>query len=77
MWHEQQKQETIRIFSDITSTSLSDLPCICMKHHKDKFGVITQTDIQQKTWTIIDRDTHAVYVFKTLDELVENGWIID
>jgi len=78
MWDKELLNRTEEAFSDFDNSALSELNFVCMKHSGyDKFGIITRSDIVNKTWSIVDRDNHEVYTFNSLSDLLADGWIVD
>ena len=50
---------------------------VWLKHRAGSFGYITVDDVLQKTWTIQLTDGGATQSFRSLEEMVTSGWVLD
>ena len=74
--------ETRKAFENIDESPLKNLEVISMKNDDGRFGIITMFQIIINNFSIIDQHTSKAennnwYIYNTLDEMLEAGWIVD
>ena len=77
MYSKELQQETKNAFLNYDTSNISILDMICMKNYDGRFAIITANEIKLKNYILIDRDMKQTYKYKTLDEMIKDGWVID
>jgi len=77
MWNELTQNETKEAFNNYEQSEIVKLKYVCMKKFDGKFGYISNTNLNNKQYLIEDMDSSNVYIYKSVDDLIKDGWIID
>jgi len=77
-WPKEYSNRTKDAFLDIDNSELKILDVTCMKNIDGRFGMIPNWAIHVKTFSIVDSDDKKiVYKYTTLDEMLNDGWVVD
>ena len=78
LYPEEVIDRTRQAFSDIGNSELANMPAICLKNADGRFGIILNESIQNGVFIIQDRSSvRATYNYKTLEEFLADGWVVD
>ena len=77
MYSDRSKADTRAAFLDITKSHLAELPFICMKQYDGDFGIVKKEELIDGHIAINSRTTTIRYVYHTVDEMLDAGWVVD
>jgi len=77
MWHITTQEETRKAFENYNQSEIVKLKYVCMKKFDGKFGYISNTNLNNKQYIIEDMDNIETYMYKSIDDLIKDGWVID
>ena len=50
---------------------------IHLKHIESRYGHISLSDLTQNRLRLVDKDTGEVQIYRNVDHLLADGWVID
>jgi len=77
MYPQELQNQTKIAFENIDESPLKDLQYICMKNDDGRFGIMKQENIRNKVFHIMYTDNKGIYMYWSLDEMLQDGWVVD
>lgn len=77
MYSKELQEQTKKAFLDFDNSDLSFLDVVCMKNSDGRFGLIQKDNIIHKKWEVYDRLSNNFQEYGSLDDLIEDGWVVD
>lgn len=71
------QDETKKAFLDINNSELKDLEVICMKNSDGRFGTIQYDNIKNNIFHIKYTNSNGFYMYFSLDDMINDGWVVD
>jgi len=77
MYPQELQNQTKLAFENIDKSPLKNLNTICMKNDDGRFGTIQHENIKNGIFHIRYENSNGFYMYFSLDEMLQDGWVVD
>ena len=77
MWSNHLIEESRKALSDVNNSELKDLEVICLKNKDGRFGMVLRDMIAEGIASVVSSDYSGHWEYETLEEMLQDGWIVD